>query len=534
MSLWAQAGSAVLATLTAQSPAGARTHPASGVLAAVRDANDVAGGGQHTTLLAIGALAAVAFAAAALSRRWLPVSEVVVFLAVGMAAGHSGLHVIADSTLRSLAPVTALALGAIVFLIGTQLDLTRLLPIGRTVVAISLVGSVATAGVTYLALRAFGLIPPVAFLLAALSPSTAPVTIRAVVSERKASGRLTEHLLAATALNNVATALLFGIGAPFAFVAMSPDADASTITTVFVRVLGLSAVIAALGFIALRIGLPHVTAVSHRFLLTWTVLLLVVGACRFTGTSVVIATLMLGAATANLLRSSAQGVFEAVRAMEAPIFLVFFLVTGAEVDLSLFLTLGEVGTIYVLARGVGRVLGSWAGSRLTAAGRRGGFGPWLGAAQLPYAGMAIGLASFTVEVADGLGLHDAGSTVAAIVLGSVVIFELVTPPMVDHTLRRSGEAKVTGRGTPHHSPLGLGAAAHLVTAHPWRGRYDADAGGEGGPDAAAGSSGRHRRPGPPADADSEAARDATAPTGSAASSRGPGEEPDGHELLLDD
>lgn len=483
MSLWAQTGAAVLT--------------------GVRDANDVAGGGQHTTLLAIGALAAVAFAAAALSRRWLPVSEVVVFLAVGMAAGHSGLQFIADSTLRSLAPVTALALGAIVFLIGTQLDLTRLLPIGRTVLAMSLTGSVATAGVTYLALRAFGLVPPVAFLLAALSPSTAPVTVRAVVSERKASGRLTEHLLAATALNNVATALLFGIGAPFAFAAMSANADASTVTTVFVRVLGLSALIAALGLVALRVGLPHVTAASHRFLLTWTVLLLVVGACRFTGTSVVISTLMLGAGTANLLRGSAQGVFEAVRAMEAPIFLVFFLVTGAEVDLSLFLSLGAVGTVYLLARSAGRVLGSWTGSRLTAAGRRAGFGPWLGAAQLPYAGMAIGLASFTVEVADGLGLHDAGATVAAIVLGSVVIFELVTPPMVDHTLRRSGEATVTGRGTPHHSPLGLGAATHLVVAHPWWSRHEQDGAAGAAP-------------------------------GSVSTGRPVGEEPDGHELLLDD
>lgn len=494
MSLWAQTGSTALTALTTLSRPDAQANPAAGLLTAVRDANDVAGGGRHTTLLAIGALAAVAFAAAALSRRWLPVSEVVVFLAVGMAAGHSGLHVIADSTLRSLAPVTALALGAIVFLIGTQLDLTRLLPIGRTVVAISLTGSVATAAVTYLALRAFGLVPPVAFLLAALSPSTAPVTIRAVVSERKASGRLTEHLLAVTALNNVATALLFGIGAPFAFAAMSPNADASTVTTVFVRVLGLSALIAALGLTALRVGLPHVTAVSHRFLLTWTVLLLVVGACRFSGTSVVITTLMLGAGTANLLRGSAQGVFEAVRAMEAPIFLVFFLVTGAEVDLSLFLTLGAVGTVYVLARATGRVLGSWAGSRLTAAGRRGRFGPWLGAAQLPYAGMAIGLASFTVEVADGLGLHDAGATVAAIVLGSVVIFELVTPPMVDHALRRSGEATVTGRGTPHRGPLRLGTGTQLVAARPRRGRH---------------------RP-------------------AATTERAPGDEPDGHELLLDD
>jgi nucleotide-binding universal stress UspA family protein len=59
---------------------------------------------------------------------------------------------------------------------------------------------------------------------------------------------------------------------------------------------------------------------------------------------------------------------------------------------------------------------------------------------MPFAGMAIGLAAFTTERAAVAGLDDLGSTVSAVVFGSVVVFELIGPITVGRALEATGEA----------------------------------------------------------------------------------------------
>jgi hypothetical protein len=86
----------------------------------------------------------------------------------------------------------------------------------RTLLPISLLGSAASFGICLGVLLALGVRGTVAYLLAAIAPSTAPVTVQALVAERRAAGS-TDHVLAATALNTLAAALLFGLGGPFAF-----------------------------------------------------------------------------------------------------------------------------------------------------------------------------------------------------------------------------------------------------------------------------------------------------------------------------
>ena len=395
--------------------------------------------GRHSGLLVVGSLGALAFAASVVARRWLPISEVVAFLIVGLALGPRGFGVITNGQLDALRPTIAVALGAMVYLIGQRLQLSVLRPIRHTLWPMALFGNVATFGVTFAALLLAGVDTPIAYLLAAIAPSTAPVTVRALVVERGAAGPFTDHLMAATALNNVTSALLFGLGAPFAFATLGSGTGMAQAAGALAQLLGAALGTGVVAGFAVRLGARVVDTTGQRFLLVWVTLILAVGAARYLGTSVVITTLVMGAVTANA-RIPTGVLFDPVRTLEAPIFLVFFLVTGADVHVRQFLELGVIGSVYVAARSFGRITGAWAGMSMTHQGRHTKWRWRTGVAQLPYAGMAVGLASFTVEKAAAVGATDVGEQVAAVILGAVVIFELITPLLLDRVLTRVGEA----------------------------------------------------------------------------------------------
>ncbi len=389
-------------------------------------------------LFVIGALGLFALVMSWVARRWLPISEVVAFLVIGVVLGPRMLGVIDRQAIRTVEPLTAVALGAIVFVTGERLRLRELRRMARTLLPISLIGSVLTFGICLGALLLVGVSGPTAYLLAAIAPSTAPVTVQALIAERRAAGPFTDHVLAATALNTLAAALLFGFGAPFVFAEVAAHHAQREAVHSFVQLVVVSVVLGLAGGAALRVARPHVGRWGDRFLLVWVALLLMIGAVEALNSSVVITTLVAGAVVANA-RSRATEIFDAVRVLEAPIFLVFFIVTGADVHVRQFVALGAAGGAYFAARAVGRVLGSWLGV-LTGPAREWGWSYLIGAAQLPYAGMAVGLASYTIGRATSVGAPQLGTDVAALVLGTVFLFEVLTPLLVDRALVHVGEA----------------------------------------------------------------------------------------------
>ena len=391
-----------------------------------------------TSLLVIGGLGLFALAMSAVARRWLPISEVVAFLVVGVVLGPRVFGVINRHTIHTVEPLTALALGAIVFVTGEQLRLRELVRIRRTLLPISLLGSLVAFGLCLGALQLAGVSGPTAYLLAAIAPSTAPVTVQALIAERQAAGPFTDHVLAATALNTLVAALLFGFVAPFVFAHVATGNAQREAVHSFVQLVVVSLVLGAAVGIALRIARRHVERWGDRVLLVWVSLLLTVGAVEALNSSVVITALVAGAVVAND-STPAHDVFDAVRVLEAPIFLVFFIVTGADVHVGQFVALGAVGAVYFGARWAGRVAGSWVGVLVSPA-RHWGWGHRIGTAQLPYAGMAVGLASYTVGRAAAAGAPKVGTDVAALVLGTVFLFEVLTPLLLDRALVAMGEA----------------------------------------------------------------------------------------------
>ncbi len=386
-------------------------------------------------LLAAG-LVAAAFVVGQVSRRWM--SEVIAFMAIGIVVGPEFLGLIDAQSLTALDSVLSLALGAIVFGIGERLELPRLRAVRHTLVPIAVAENLATFGLVFVGLMIAGLSVATAYLLAAIALSTSPTTLLAVISERRARGNLTEHLLAATALNNVTSALLYGLGLPVVLAARSTS-GAQQGALAFVQLVVASLLIGGVAGFLLRRYMDHMRRSGERLLFVLVMVVSTVAVSRAVGAPVVISTLVAGALAANDPRDT-RPLFEALRTLEAPIFLIFFVVAGAAVHLDELTSVGVLGAVFIGARLLGKVAGGWLGADATRSGRRWGWGPAVGAGLMPFAGMAIGLAAFTLERASAAGLDLLGAQVSAVVLGSVVVFELLGPLSVGRALDRAEES----------------------------------------------------------------------------------------------
>jgi Kef-type K+ transport system membrane component KefB len=408
-------------------------------------------------LLLLAGLGILAFLVGHFTQRWI--SEVIVFLAIGIVVGPEVTGLVTPQMLVALDPVIALSLGAIIFGMGERLEIPMLRKLRKTLTPMAVLENLATFALALGGLMVVGIDFGPAYLLAAIAVSTSPTTLVAVISSRSARGRFTDHLLSLTAVNNVVSVALYGLGLPI-ILAVDGTSGMGEGVVAFLQLIVLSAVIGGVAGAIMRWLTPTLHKNSERLLFVLVMLVAVVAASRATGAPVVISTLVMGAWLANDRRDT-RPLFGALRTLEAPIFLIFFVVAGAGVHLEELATVGIPGLVYVVARTVGKVAGGWAGAELTRAGRRSGWGPWIGAGLSPFASMAIGLAAFTLERASQSGLTELGSTVSAIVLGSVVVFELVGPIAIGRALDAVGDSGQAAGGDADSSDPG---AQQLVSS----------------------------------------------------------------------
>ena len=119
-----------------------------------------------------------------------------------------------------------------------------------------------------------------------------------------------------------------------------------------------------------------------------------------------------------------------------PIFTMFFVLSGADLDMSILLVVGVIGIIYVLFRVFGKIFGAWFGSKITHAEPK--VSKYLGFALIPQAGVAIGLSIIATNILNA----DFGSKISAIILSATLIYELVGPIITKISLKAAGEITI--------------------------------------------------------------------------------------------
>lgn len=364
-------------------------------------------------------------------------------------ASHAEL-IAAEKPLRA---VKDLGLGLILFSIGGVFQLQHIRAVGRRVWRVSLVESVCTALLVFLAVapallvvRGTEHLPIVlcfSLLLAVAAIATAPAATLVTLREYDAKGPTTDMILSLTGLNNIICIVAFNV----LFMLLAAAGYLGEVDLPG-RVVYYALVAETLGSAALGLTLGFVISVVHaklriaESLLILTAILIVAGAgenwlLKHGGISYnfLLTTLCMGAVFSNIAIDP-ERLENNLRTMGQPILVGFFVIAGYRMHLEELWALGLVGIAYVVARLIGKTLGVWAGLKWI---KRGGeLHPAMGAAMLCQAAVVIGLADFVQTH----WLHPwAPATFATTVYGSVVIFEICGPILIRFVVVHAGEVK---------------------------------------------------------------------------------------------
>ncbi len=360
--------------------------------------------------------------------------------------GFNTLEEVADLDL-----ISQVALGFIAFTIGNEFRLEQLKHMGAQAITVGILQAVFTTFLVDLALVGLHLIFPdlisvsSAITLGAIAAATAPAATLMVVRQYKADGPMTKLLLLVVAIDDAVGLVLFS--ASFG-VASALEQGSISLKCVLLEPLVeivLSLALGALaGWLLFRIE-KYFFSRSKRLTLSIACVLMTVGLSMAEfevagiqcGFSLLLVCMMAGTVFCNICDFSEE-LMERIDGWTAPLFVLFFVLSGAELDLRILSNpmVLLIGVVYILARSLGKYFGAFSSCTLTRCAPN--ITRYLGITLLPQAGVALGMALTAQQLSDG-------AVVRNVVLFSVLVYELVGPALTKRALMAAGEIRAEGR-----------------------------------------------------------------------------------------
>ena len=354
------------------------------------------------------------------------------YLIGGLIVGPSVLNLVHADALSQLGFISSVALGFIAFSIGSEFKASYFKRVGMTPIVIAILEAMVAVVLVIASLIAFGFDPAFSFVLGAIAAATAPAATIMVIRQYRAKGPVTETLLSVVALDDAVALIGFGIAVAIAQMIENPGSGNLMMQLMdpVIEILGSLGSGAVLGFVLL-IPLKFFHDEYNRQALIYAFIFIALFVSSTFGFSDLLTCMAMGAVFANISNESDKVMAIADR-LTPPIFMAFFVLSGADLKLSILPSIGLVGIIYVVMRVVGKFLGAWAGAKIMHASEP--VQKYLGWALLPQAGVAIGLTVVAQTV-----VPQYAETVRAVVLCGTLIYELIGPSVSKWALTQAGE-----------------------------------------------------------------------------------------------
>lgn len=367
------------------------------------------------------------------------------------ALGIKGFGFTSLENLESLKIVTQAALGFIAFTMGNEFCLPQLKSMGKKAIFIGIVQAVGTTIlVDAILISLHFMMPniislPAAITLGAIASATAPAATLMVVRQYKADGPLTRLLMLVVAIDDAVGLLLFSISFGIASALQN-----GAISAVDVLVEPILEIVLSIGLGSIMGWLLHkVECLFHsrskRMTISVAFVLLTVGLSMLKfqigsvhlGFSLLLVCMMTGTIFCNICDTSEE-LMERVERWTAPISLLFFVISGAELDLRVLanpITL-LVGVVYIITRCAGKYIFAYASCLVTKCNDK--ITKNLGITLLPQAGVALGMAMAATVLNDGVLIRN-------VILFSVLVYELIGPALTKRSLVKAGEINPEGK-----------------------------------------------------------------------------------------
>ena len=376
-----------------------------------------------------------------------------------------GLGFVSSDAVSQMGLISEVALGFIAFSIGNEFRLEELRETGHQAVVIGIFQAVVATAFVDIALVAVHFIMPdklsisQAITLGAIATATAPAATLMVVRQYKASGPLTSLLLPIVALDDAVGLIVFAVSFGIAKTLESGNVDLISIFLNPVLEIVLSLVLGAVMGILLTQLEKLFNSNTNRLNMTIAMVFLTASLAMIEfeagpvkiGFSSLLVCMMAGTMFCNLCPLSAD-LMAATDKWTSPLFALFFVISGAELELGVFadLAIVVIGIIYIFFRSAGKYVGAFISAKAT------GCSPeickYLGITLLPQAGVALGMCTTAMQ------LGEAGRLIRNITLFAVLIYELFGPLMTREALTAAGDIKPMSEEVKNRRQIKLEAA----------------------------------------------------------------------------
>ena len=368
--------------------------------------------------------------------------------------GIKGLGFTTVGEVSDLSILNDIALGFIAFAIGDEFRLSQLKKTGKQATIIGTFQTVFTTLLVDAALIGLHFILgeevfplPVAIILGAIASATAPAATLMVVRQYKAKGPLTDLLLPIVALDDAVGLVVFAIsfGVAKSIETGVIDVVSMVVNPILEVVLSIALGAAMGGLFTLCERYFHSNskriAISVAFVMATVAISgikLSLGPVHIAFSSL-LSCMMLGTIFCNICDFSEE-LMDRVDRWTAPLFILFFVLSGAELELSVFadIAIVIVGVVYIIARSLGKYFGAFTSAKAVKCEPN--IVKYLGITLLPQAGVALGMA---IKAKESLGAE--GAIIANITLFAVLVYELVGPMLTKISLQKAGEISPEGK-----------------------------------------------------------------------------------------
>ncbi len=366
----------------------------------------------------------------------------------------------------SLSLISDVALGFIAFAIGHEFRLSALKQTGKQATIIGILQAVVATVFVDIALIIFHFLRPdllslpVAITLGAIAAATAPAATLMVVRQYKAKGPVTDVLLPVVALDDAVGLVLFAVSFGVARALTTGSADLISILVHPLIEIVMSLLLGALDGFVLKQLETMFHSNTNRLSMTIAFIILTVALSMLSfeagpvriGFSSLLVCMMLGTLFVNL-SPLAEDLMERANKWSAPLLVLFFVLSGADLDLTVFTqpTIMLVGAVYILVRCLGKYFGAGLSSRLTRCSAS--VNKYLGITLFPQAGVALGMCVSASQ------LPGDGELIRNIVLFAVLVYEVIGPLLTKWALTQSGDIRPKSKELLNRRQEKLAAAA---------------------------------------------------------------------------
>lgn len=361
--------------------------------------------------------------------------------------GIQGLGFVSHENVIEYKIISEVALGFIAFSIGNEFRLSQLKKTGKQATVVAFAEALTAAFLVTVVMIGLHVILgdklplPAALLLGAIATATAPAATLMVVRQYKAKGSLTDILLPIVALDDAIALAVFAVFSGIAGAINLGHLDLASVLLAPVLEIVFSLALGAVLGAALTFCEKFFYSNSKRLSICLTFVILAtaismkeihIGSLTV-GFSSLLVCMMLGTVFCNICNFSEE-MMSKTDQWTAPVFILFFVLSGAELEFSVFadIAIVGVGIVYILTRSLGKYLGASFGSKAMKCDAK--IVKYLGITLLPQAGVALGMSLAATE-----SMGEQGVLVRNITLFAVLVYELAGPMLTKTALMKAGE-----------------------------------------------------------------------------------------------